>query len=49
MQLGVLVLMVLWNTVCGEAFCGELFEVLVTARAHFRDIEERVLSSVFVS
>ena len=29
-QFGVLVLMVLWDTVCGE-----LFEVLVTVRAHF--------------
>ena len=38
MQFGVLVLMVLWDAVCGEPF-----EVLVTVRAHVCDIDARVL------
>ena len=41
---GVLVLMVLW-----DAVCGELFEVLVTVRAHFCDIDARVLSGMQVT
>ena len=41
MQFGVLLLMVLW-----DAVCRELFEVLVTVRAHFCD---RVLSGMQVT
>ena len=44
MQFGVLVLMVLW-----DAVCGELFQVLVTARAHFCDIDAGVLSGMQVT
>ena len=46
MQFGVLVLMVLW-----DAVCGELFEALATvrARAHFCDVDARVLSGMQVS
>ena len=44
MQFGVLLLMVLW-----DAVCGELFELLVTVRAHFCDIDARVLSGMQVT
>ena len=45
MQFGVLVLMVLWDSVCGE-----LFEIVVVrARAHFCDIDARVLSGTQVT
>ena len=44
MQFGVLMLMVLW-----DAACGELFEVLVTVRAHFCDIDACVLSGMQVT
>ena len=44
MQFGVLLLLVLW-----DAVCGELFEVLVTVRAHFCDIDARVLSGMQVT
>ena len=40
MQFGVLVLMVLWDAVCGE---------LVTVWAHFCDIDARVLSGMQVT
>ena len=48
-SLGVLVLMVLWDTVCRDAVCGELFEVLVTVRAHSCDIDARVPSGMQVT
>ena len=44
MQFGALLLMVLW-----DAVCGELFEVLVTVQAHFCDIDARVLSGMQVT
>ena len=44
MQFGVLVLMVLW-----DAVCGELIEVLVTVQAHFCDTGARVLSRLQVT
>ena len=44
MQFGVLVLMVLW-----DALCGELFKVLVSVRAHSCDIDVRVLSGMQVT
>ena len=44
MQFGVLVLIVLW-----DAVCGELFEVLVTVQAHFCDTDVRVLSGMQVT
>ena len=47
MQFGVLVLTVL--TVLWDAVCGELFEVLVTVRAHFCDIDARVLPGMQVT
>ena len=44
MQFGVLVLLVLW-----EAVCGELFDELVPVRAHFCDIDARVISGMQVT
>ena len=44
MRFGVLVLVVLW-----DAVCGKLFEVLVTVRAYVCDIDARVLSGMQVT
>ena len=48
MKFGVLLLMVLLM-VLWDAVCKELFEVLVTVRAHFCDIHARVLSGMLVT
>ena len=42
MQFGALVLMVLWDAVCGEQF-------VVTVWAHFCDVDARVLSGMQVT